>query len=253
MIEVEILGTGTSTGVPQLGCRCEVCRSADPRDKRLRCSAIVRTEGVNLLIDCGPDFRQQMLRASDIRLDALLVTHSHYDHVGGMDDLRPYCRSGRFPVYAQANVLDDIRTRIPYCFMEHLYPGVPTFELHAVADERFTVKGIEIEPLPVMHGKLPILGYRIGRLAYVTDAKTIPPSTIERMRGLDTLIINALRFEPHATHMSLAETLDVIAELKPRRALLIHESDGIGLHAATSQLLPDGVELAYDTEIVTVS
>lgn len=253
MIEVEILGTGTSTGVPQLGCRCEVCRSADPRDKRLRCSAIVRTEGVNLLIDCGPDFRQQMLRASDIRLDALLVTHSHYDHVGGMDDLRPYCRSGRFPVYAQANVLDDIRTRIPYCFMEHLYPGVPTFELHAVADEPFTVKGIVIEPLPVMHGKLPILGYRIGRLAYVTDAKTIPPSTIERMRGLDTLIINALRFEPHATHMSLAETLDVIAELKPRRALLIHESDGIGLHAATSQLLPDGVELAFDTEIVTVS
>lgn len=252
MIEVEILGTGTSTGVPQLGCRCEVCRSADPRDKRLRCSAIVRTEGVNLLIDCGPDFRQQMLRASDIRLDALLVTHSHYDHVGGMDDLRPYCRSGRFPVYAQANVLDDIRTRIPYCFMEHLYPGVPTFELHPVADERFTVKGIEIEPLPVMHGKLPILGYRIGRLAYVTDAKTIPPSTIERMRGLDTLIINALRFEPHATHMSLAETLDVIAELKPRRALLIHESDGIGLHASTSQLLPDSVELAYDTEIVTV-
>lgn len=253
MIEVEILGTGTSTGVPQLGCRCEVCRSADPRDKRLRCSAIVRTKGVNLLIDCGPDFRQQMLRASDIRLDALLVTHSHYDHVGGMDDLRPYCRSGRFPVYAQQNVLDDIRTRIPYCFMEHLYPGVPTFELHAVADERFTVKGIEIEPLPVMHGKLPILGYRIGRLAYVTDAKTIPASTIERMRGLDTLIINALRFEPHATHMSLAETLDVIAELKPRRALLIHESDGIGLHAATSQLLPDGVELAYDTEIVTIS
>lgn len=252
MIEVEILGTGTSTGVPQLGCGCEVCRSADACDKRLRCSAVVRTEGVNLLIDCGPDFRQQMLRASNINLDALLITHSHYDHVGGMDDLRPYCLRGRFPVYAQTNVLDDIRTRIPYCFMEHLYPGVPTFDLHAVADETFTVKGIEVQPLPVMHGKLPILGYRIGSFAYVTDAKTIPQSTMERMRGLDTLVINALRFEPHPTHMSLAETLDVIAKLKPRRALLIHESHGIGLHAATSLQLPEGVELAYDTEVVTI-
>lgn len=252
MMQIEILGTGTSTGVPQLGCGCEVCRSADPRDKRLRCSAIVRTQGVSLLIDCGPDFRQQMLRASDIHLDALLITHSHYDHVGGMDDLRPYCRKEKFPVYAQQNVLDDIRSRIPYCFYEHLYPGVPTFDLHALTDEPFDVKGVEVTPLSVMHGKLPIFGYRIGQMAYVTDAKTIPQSTLDRMRGLDILIINALRFKPHPTHMSLDETLSVIAELKPRRSLLIHESDGIGLHAATSKMLPEGVTLAYDTELVQI-
>lgn len=252
MIEVEFLGTGTSTGVPQVGCGCEVCRSSDPHDKRLRCSAIVRTQGVNILIDCGPDFRQQMLRASSLQLDALLITHSHYDHVGGMDDLRPYCIQGAFPVYAQPNVLADIKARIPYCFREHLYPGVPTFDLHAVAEKPFEVKGLIVEPLPVMHYKLPILGFRIGGLAYVTDAKTIPAGTMERLRGLDTLIINALRFEQHMSHMSLEETLAVIAEVKPQRAYLIHESHGIGLHASTSQQLPAGVELAYDGEIIHV-
>ena len=252
MIEVEFLGTGTSTGVPQLGCECEVCKSSDPRDKRLRCSAIVRTQGVSLLIDCGPDFRQQMLRASDLHLDALLITHSHYDHVGGMDDLRPYCRENPFPVYAQPNVVADIKARIPYCFREHLYPGVPTFDMHPLAGEPFEVKGVRVEPLPVMHYKLPIFGYRIGNLAYITDAKTIPPSTMVRLQGIDTLIINALRFEPHLSHMNLEETLAVVAQAKPRRALLIHESDGIGLHEATSRLLTQGVELAYDKEIIRV-
>ncbi len=252
MIEVELLGTGTSTGVPQLGCKCKVCTSADPRDNRLRCSAIVRTQGVALLIDCGPDFYQQMLRASDLHLDALLITHSHYDHVGGMDDLRPYCRRGAFPVYAQPNVLADIRSRIPYCFFDHLYPGVPTFDLHALTDEKFSVKGVEVEPLLVMHYKLPIFGYRIGNMAYITDAKTIPAETMQKIKGVDTLIINALRFEPHMSHMDLEETLAVVAEVKPRKAYLIHESDGIGLHAETSKLLPKGVELAFDTEIIHV-
>lgn len=238
--------------MPQLGCECEVCKSADPRDKRLRCSAIVRTQGVSLLIDCGPDFRQQMLRASDLHLDALLITHSHYDHVGGMDDLRPYCREIPFPVYAQPNVIADIKARIPYCFREHLYPGVPTFDMHPLAGEPFEVKGVRVEPLPVMHYKLPIFGYRIGNLAYITDAKTIPPATMKRLQGIDTLIINALRFESHMSHMNLEETLAVVAQANPRRALLIHESDGIGLHEATSRLLPQGVELAYDKEIIRV-
>ena len=252
MIEVEFLGTGTSTGVPQLGCNCEVCRSADPHDNRLRCSAIVRTKGVNILIDCGPDFRQQMLRAFDMHLDALLITHSHYDHVGGMDDLRPYCRGRNFPVYAQPNVLTDLKNRIPYCFAEHPYPGVPKFELRPLNGKPFVVNGVTVEPLKVMHYKLPIFGYRIGNMAYVTDAKTIPTDTLDRMRGLDTLIINALRMEPHMSHMNLQETLAVIREVRPRRAYLIHESDGIGLHAETSKLLPAGVELAYDTEVVRV-
>lgn len=252
MIEIEFLGTGTSTGVPQIGCDCEVCRSSDPRDRRLRCSSIVRVGGLRLLIDCSPDFRTQMLRASDIGLDALLLTHSHYDHVGGMDDLRPYCRHKPFPVYAQPNVLRDIESRIPYCFNEHPYPGVPHFELHPLAETPFSVGGVEIEPLPVMHYRLPVFGYRIGNLAYITDANFIGPATMERICGVDTLVINALRMTPHLSHFSLPETLEVIRKAAPRRAYLIHMSDGFGLHAATSRLLPDNVEPAYDTEIVRI-
>lgn len=252
MIEIEFLGTGTSTGVPQLGCDCEVCRSADPRDRRLRCSSVVRTGGVSLLIDCSPDFRAQMLRASDLHLDALLVTHSHYDHVGGMDDLRPYCRDRAFQVYAQPNVLANLRERIPYSFKEHPYPGVPLFELHALSDSKFVVKGVEIEPLPVMHYRLPILGYRIGNMAYITDANFISKGTLEKLRGVDTLIVNALRFSPHLSHFCLSETLAVVGKIAPRRAYLIHMSDGIGLHRETSKLLPANVELAYDGEIVQV-
>ena len=249
-MEVEFLGTGTSMGVPFVGCECEVCRSQDPHDKRLRCSAIVRVDGVNLLIDCGPDFRQQMLRASDNRLDALLMTHTHYDHSGGMDDLRPYTYHNPFPVYVRADVLADLRTRMPYSFIDNPYPGVPRFNLHEVDGSIIHFRGIDIEPLPVMHYKLPIFGYRIGNLAYITDAKTIPPTTMQRLQGVDTLIINALRFKPHLSHFSLEEALDVIKKVSPRRAYLIHMSDGIGLHASTSRLLPVGVELAYDTEII---
>ena len=252
MIEIEFLGTGTSTGIPQLGCHCDVCRSADPHDRRLRCSSIVRVDGVNLLIDCTPDFREQMLQATDLALDALLVTHSHYDHVGGMDDLRPYCRKTAFPVYAQPGVLKNLRDRIPYCFIDHPYPGVPLFELHPVEEAPFKIKGVEITPLPVMHYRLPILGYRIGGTAYITDANYISQSTMEKLKGLDMLIINALRFEPHLSHFSLSETLEVVRQLSPRRTKLIHMSDGIGLHRETSKLLPESVELAYDGEIISV-
>lgn len=252
MMEIEFLGTGTSTGVPQIGCGCEVCRSSDPRDKRLRCSSIIRADGVNLLIDCSPDFRQQMLRATDLNLDALLVTHSHYDHVGGMDDLRPYCRKEPFPVYAQPNVLADLRSRIPYCFNEHPYPGVPVFELHPLTDAPFTVKGVRVVPLPVMHYRLPVFGFRIGPVAYITDANFIPDTTMKKLSGVDTLIINALRFKPHLSHFCLKESLGIVKKVSPRKAYLIHMSDGIGLHEATSRLLPSNVELAYDTLTVSL-
>ena len=251
-MKILFLGTGTSTGVPQIGCHCRVCTSSDPRDKRYRASALVEVDGKHLLIDCGPDFRSQILNVENPQIDAVLVTHSHYDHVGGFDDLRPFCAIHKLPVYARADVLTDLRNRIPYCFREHLYPGVPTFELHEITDEPFNFEGIEILPLSVWHYKLPIMGFRIGKMAYITDAKTIDDSTIGRIEGIDTLIINSLRLEPHMSHMSLSETLAVIERVKPRRALLIHMSHQMGLHSEASKILPPGVELAYDGMEITV-
>lgn len=249
-LEIEFLGTGTSAGVPMLRCHCPVCMSADPRDKRLRTSAIVRYQGVRILIDCGPDFRTQMLRASDNNLDAVLLTHIHYDHVAGLDDLRAYCYERDFPLYARADVLQNLHMRIPYCFAPEPYPGVPQFEEHVINDEPFLVDGVRVEPIPVMHYKMPIYGYRIGPLAYVTDAKTIADDVIERLKGVPLLVINSLRPGHHLSHMCLEETLEVIERIKPGKAYLIHMSDRMGFHADSPRILPSGVELAYDGLIV---
>lgn len=251
-LEIEFLGTGTSTGVPMLRCQCPVCLSADPRDKRLRTSAIVRYQGVRLLIDCGPDFRTQMLRASDDNIDAVLLTHIHFDHVAGLDDLRAYCFNRPFPLYARADVLDNLHKRIPYCFADNPYPGVANFEEHVIGDKPFLVEGVRVEPLPVMHYKLSIVGFRIGPLAYITDAKQIADEVVERLKGIPLLVINSLRPGRHISHMCLDETLEIIGRIKPGRALLIHMSDRMGLHALSHKLLPPGVELAYDGLIVKV-
>ena len=250
-LEIEFLGTGTSTGVPMLRCHCPVCMSADERDKRLRTSAIVRYQGARLLIDCGPDFRTQMLRASDDNLDAVLITHIHFDHVAGLDDLRAYCFEKPMPLYARPDVLRDLHARIPYCFAAHPYPGVPQFEEHAIGDEPFLAAGVRVEPIPVMHYKLPIVGYRIGPLAYLTDAKTITADVIARLAGVPLLVINSLRTHgEHLSHMCLDETLAVIELIRPGKAYLIHMSDRMGLHADSPKFLPPGVELAYDGLIV---
>ena len=235
-------------------CQCPVCQSTDPHDKRLRTSAIVRYKGVRLLIDCGPDFRTQMLRASDDRLDAVLLTHMHFDHVAGLDDLRTYSRENGFPLYAQQRVLDALHRRIPYCFAEHPYPGVARFAEHAVGEdnEAFAVKGVEVEPIAVMHGKLPVCGFRIGPLAYITDCKTIADGQVERLKGVPLLVINALRIAEHHSHMSLSETLQVVERIKPGMTYLIHMCDGIGRHADLPAILPDGVEPAHDGLIVNV-
>ena len=252
-LEIEFLGTGTSTGVPMLRCHCPVCMSADPRDKRLRTSAIVRYQGARLLIDCGPDFRTQMLRASDDNIDAVLLTHIHFDHVAGLDDLRTYCFERPMPLYARADVMRDLHQRIPYCFAENPYPGVPHFEEHVIGDEPFLVEGVHVEPIPVMHYKLSICGFRIGPLAYITDAKTIDDEVIENLKDVPLLVINSLRVSPeHISHMCLDETLAVIERIKPGRSLLIHVSDRMGLHVESPKLLPAGVELAYDGLIVKV-
>ena len=244
------LGTGTSTGVPQIGCNCEVCTSNDPKDRRMRTSAIVELDGNRLLIDVGPDFYHQILRADAPPLDALLITHSHYDHVGGIDDLRPYCATApdrHFPVYCQADVNGDLHDRVPYCFAKNLYPGVPTFSMHEVTPfVPFNIGPFNILPLEILHYKLHILGYKINNLVYITDAKTIPQETLDAMKGIDTLVINALRRHEHMSHMTLDEALAIIEKVKPRRAWLIHLSHEMGLHATVEKELPENVGLAYD-------
>lgn len=246
-MKLTFLGTGTSIGVPQIGCRCEVCTSPDPREKRLRASVLVETDGVNLLIDCGPDFRQQILRIGSPALSALLITHSHYDHVGGIDDLRPYCYPDSFPVYCQAGVADYLHVHLPYCFPPNLYPGAPTFDIHVISPEcDFNVDGVVITPLPVMHGQLPIIGFRIGSLAYITDCSEMPLSTLDKIKGVDTLVINALRHQPHPSHMNLRQALAVIEAAEPRHAYLTHINHAMGLFEPTSHLLPDNVSLAFD-------
>lgn len=253
-MKLTFLGTGTSTGVPQIGCGCEVCTSADPREKRLRASAMVEiAPGRNLLIDCGPDFRQQMLRAGAPALSALLITHSHYDHVGGIDDMRTYCHPEPFRVYCREDVARDLRERVPYCFRKHLYPGVPTFDIHMIDhDHDFIIDGTTITPLPVMHARLPIIGFRIGNLAYITDCSEMPRSTLDKICGIDTLVINALRREPHMSHMNLRQTLEVISSAAPRQAFLTHLSHDMGLIDDTSRLLPPGVHIATDGMTVSI-
>lgn len=247
-MELVFLGTGTSTGVPQLMCDCGTCLSTDSRDKRLRASALVGVDGLNLLIDCGPDFRTQMLAYGDnCNLDALLITHSHYDHVGGVDDLRPYCTPDGFPLYCKTDVAKDLRNRVPYCFAEHPYPGVPRYAIHEIdSDKPFFIKGVEIMPLPVNHYKLGIVGFRIGKLAYITDAKHIPERTAEMVSGVDTLVINALRHEPHISHFSLSDALAFIEKVSPRVAYLTHLSHQMGCYAEVEPLLPENVKIAYD-------
>ena len=247
-MKVRILGSGTSTGVPQIGCTCPVCTSADPKDNRLRASAIVETEDARILIDCGPDFRAQVLHLPFEKIDGVLITHEHYDHVGGLDDLRPFCRFGAVPIYAEEYVARALRSRMPYCFVDHRYPGVPDIPLQEIEiGHAFSIHHTEVVPLRVMHGRLPILGYRIGRLAYLTDFKTIGDAEVEKLRGVEVLVVNALRFTEHYSHFNVAEALALIARGAPREAFLTHMSHDIGLHAVTEPPLPRGVHMAYDT------
>jgi len=253
-MKLTFLGTGTSTGIPQIGCHCKACTSIDPRDRRLRSSVIVEQADTRLLIDCGPDFRQQILRLDSPSLDALLVTHIHFDHVGGIDDLRPYCyRTGGFPIYCQDDVETDLRHNYPYCFAADHYPGAPVFGMHRIeAGMPLRIGDIDITPLRVCHGDIPILGFRMGPLAYITDAKTLPAETVEALQGVDTLVINALRIHEHHSHMNLCQALDVINNVGCRQAYLTHISHDMGLHSDVELTLPQGVAIAYDGLEITV-
>ena len=253
-MKITFLGTGTSCGVPVIGCQCEVCQSKEPKDRRLRCSILVETEDTRLLVDVGPDFREQILPQPFRRIDGILVTHSHYDHMGGMDDIRPYCQFGQIDVYADPIAREGMLQMLPYCFAENRYPGVPKIELNEIhAGRSFTIGDIEVMPIEVMHGKLPILGYRFGRFAYITDMKTINDDQLPLLEGVEVLVVNALRFDkPHHSHQLVDDALAFARRVGARRTLLTHMCHDIGLHHVVNSKLPQGVELAFDGMELTI-
>lgn len=245
------LGTGTSQGIPVIGCRCEVCLSDDARDKRLRSSVLLKIgQDAPLVIDCGPDFRYQMLRSDTTALEAVLLTHEHYDHTAGLDDLRPFGFITGEPVriFARESLLTTLRHRLPYAFSEHPYPGAPQFQTYPLEwNQPFSIKNYKILPLEVLHGNLHITGFKIGEhLAYITDANGLPEATARSLQDIPILVINALHHRPHHAHFTLEQTIKQIEVLNPGRAYLIHMSHHMGLHAAVSRQLPDTIELAYD-------
>lgn len=247
-MKVTFLGTGTSQGVPLIACDCRVCTSTDERDKRLRSSILIQKKGKNLVIDSGPDFRQQMLRCGINRLDALLFTHAHKDHLAGMDDIRGFNFKMKSPVqiYCDERVERQMRTEFHYIFSAEKYPGVPDVNLHRITNELFSVDGIDILPIEVLHYKLPVLGFRFDDFVYITDANFISKDEKKKMMGCDTLVINALRREPHISHFTLSEAIELIEEIKPRQAYLTHISHQLGLTTELEKELPPHIALAYD-------
>jgi phosphoribosyl 1,2-cyclic phosphate phosphodiesterase len=251
-MRLRFLGTGTSMGVPVIGCECAVCTSADPRNYRTRTSALLQTDSQTILIDAGPDFRVQALTAGLRSIDAVLLTHSHFDHTAGLDDLRPLCHyGGCVPVYGSPRTLSDVRERFAYAFDESSAGSTrPSLDLRPI-ESPFTIGATPIRPFDIQHGTWTITGYRVGGLGYVTDASDIPPASWALLRGLDVLVLNALRYEPHPTHYTVDQALEIVAALRPRRAYFVHMTHAIE-HAAASSQLPPGVEFAYDGLEVTV-
>ena len=246
-MDVTFLGTGTSQGMPVIGCSCDVCTSADYRDKRLRTSLMVETGDMRLVIDSGPDFRYQMLREKIKSLDALLFTHEHRDHIAGLDDVRAFnwIQKKAMDLYAEPRVLKEIRDKFLYAF-DNSYPGVPRLNLHAIEEAKFEINGLTIIPIRLMHYKLPILGFRFGDLSYITDASYISDEERKKLAGSRYLIVNALRKEKHPTHFNLQEALQLIEEVQPEKAYLTHISHQMGLYSDILKYLPDSVIPAYD-------
>ncbi len=247
-IGVAFLGTGTSQGVPVIGCECPVCVSPDPKDKRLRSSLLLNIQGFHFVIDAGPDFRQQMLREKVKKLRAILITHEHVDHVMGLDDIRSFNWLQKHPtdIYAEKRVQRVIRRIYEYVFTEPFYKGIPQMKLHLLENRPFKIENIEFTPIRCYHHKLPVFGFRVGGLTYITDTNYIPKKELEKIKGTEVLIINALRKEKHISHFNLEEALGVIREVNPGAAYLTHMSHRMGKHDALQKELPPHVFPAYD-------
>lgn len=247
-MKVTFLGTGTSQGVPVITCTCETCLSTDSRDKRLRSSVLIETDELTLVIDTGPDFRQQMLREHVQKLDAVILTHEHKDHIAGLDDIRAYnfMQNCAMDVYARASVHRAIKKEFNYAFSKKKYPGIPQIIQHDITNAPFTIKGLEIIPVEAKHYFLKIFGYRIGNFAYLTDASDIAPKEKKKLLGLDVLVVNALRTKVHYSHYNLEQALNLIRELEPKKAYLTHISHMMGKHEEIEKLLPENVHFAFD-------
>lgn len=247
-MKVTFLGTGTSQGVPVIGCGCGVCRSTDAKDKRLRASVMVELDEQVLIIDTGPDFRQQMLRAGASNISAILYTHEHRDHIAGLDDVRPinFLKKKSMQVYAEERVLEALKQMLPYAFEDNKYPGVPDIKLNTIQNLTFEVGGLPILPIRVYHYKLPVLGFRMGDFTYITDANYIPEEEKKKIVGTKYLVINALRRKKHISHFSLSEALEIVREFGPRKAYFTHMSHQMGLQETVNEELPENVMLAYD-------
>lgn len=248
-MKLKFLGTGTSQGVPVIGCRCRACTSENPKDRRFRASVMVTNDDQKILVDCGPDFRQQMLINEEEKVDAVLITHEHNDHVIGLDDMRPLIfRYGRdIPIYCSKRVGDEITERFPYAFAEVKYPGAPSFELFEIENKPFTIGNTEITPIEVSHYKLKIFGYKFKNLVYITDASHISKAEKEKLKNLDCLILNCIRkTEPHPAHFILPEVIELFHELKPKKLYLTHLSHHFGTYSTEENKLPENIHLAFD-------
>ena len=255
MIKITFLGTGTSQGIPVIGSDHPVSFSDDLKDKRLRSSILIEYKDFNFVIDCGPDFRQQMLRTNCRKLDAIIFTHEHADHTTGIDDVRPYFfRQGKIPIYLHERVLNSLHNRFAYIFdPKQKYPGAPDFEVNLITKENdFQILGLNITPIEAVHYKLPVLGFRLGKFAYLTDVKTISDKEMLKLNGLDTLVINALRYESHPSHLNIKEALEIIDQVKPKQTFFTHISHNMGFHEEVCSSLPKSVSLAFDGLVLEV-
>ncbi len=253
-IQVRFLGTGTSQGIPMIACSCEVCSSEDPRDQRLRVSMHIEVDGKSFIIDTGPDFRQQILRAGIRHVDAVLFTHEHKDHTAGLDDIRGFnfAQQTAIPLYARQQVINQLKREFAYAFGENKYPGVPEIDVYEIDDKPFIVEGIEVIPILVKHYFLDVLGFRFGDFTYITDANFIADDELAKVKGTKVLVINALRKTKHISHFTLDEALEVIEKIQPERAYITHISHMMGLHAEVQRELPPNVFLAHDDLRLTI-
>lgn len=254
-IKVTFLGTATSIGVPVIACDCPVCTSSDKKDKRFRASVLIQHGETSIVVDCGPDFRIQMIRENVINLDAVIFTHEHRDHIAGLDDVRAfnYVLNKRIDIYGIERVMEAVKTEFPYIFKESArYFGAPQINVHNIVNEDFYINDIKITPIEVLHDKLPIFGFRIGDFTYITDASFISETEKEKIKGSKVIVLNALRNSKHVSHFSVAEAVEILEELQPEQAYLTHVSHFIGCHEAVNAKLPSFIKLAYDSLVVEI-